>query len=101
MKKEPGYTIRNCNKCGKQYQADNRNLNRGWGLCCSKACAAKKREQAKPGYNPTIVAMNNDRRENWNEYRGYDMDLGERANAESPHNWNFDDMDGHFSNEDN
>lgn len=34
---------RNCDFCGKEYEADNRNLKRGWGLCCSKSCAAKLR----------------------------------------------------------
>lgn len=38
---------RNCDHCGKKYEADIRNVNRGWGLCCSKSCAAKKRESGK------------------------------------------------------
>ena len=38
------YVIRKCDVCGKEYKADTRNLKRGWGLCCSKSCAAKKRE---------------------------------------------------------
>ena len=33
--------------------ADNRNLKRGWGLCCSKKCAAKKREKSRPNYDET------------------------------------------------
>lgn len=36
---------RNCDYCGTEYEADMRNINRGWGLCCSKKCAANKREQ--------------------------------------------------------
>ena len=36
---------RNCDICGEPYEADERNLKRGWGLCCSKRCAAKKRER--------------------------------------------------------
>lgn len=43
-----GFTKRNCDYCGKEYSADNRNLKRGWGLCCNKRHAAKKRERAKP-----------------------------------------------------
>jgi hypothetical protein len=35
---------RKCDYCGKEYEADNRNVKRVWGLCCSKPCAAKKRE---------------------------------------------------------
>lgn len=61
------HTKRNCDFCGKEYMADNRNLERGWGLTCSKSCAAKKREMSKPGYNPEKVATNNDRRKNWNK----------------------------------
>lgn len=56
---------RNCDNCGKEYKADKRNLKRGWGLCCSKSCAAKKREKKKPGYNTETVAINNERRANW------------------------------------
>ena len=40
---------RNCNYCGRIYEADERNLKRGWGLHCSKSCAAKTRE--KKDYN--------------------------------------------------
>ena len=57
---------RNCNNCDTEYMADTRNLRRGWGLCCSKACAAKYREKQKPGYNPDKVVENNIRRANWN-----------------------------------
>lgn len=42
---------RKCDVCGREYQADTRDLKRGWGLCCCKRCAAIKREQSKPGYN--------------------------------------------------
>ena len=62
---------RNCDNCGKEYNADERNLKRGWGLCCSKSCAASKREKSKPGYDPERVALNDVRRETWNE-RGID-----------------------------
>jgi len=58
---------RKCGLCGKEYNADERNLKRGWGLCCSKSCAAKKREMGKPGYDPIRVSINNERRENWAE----------------------------------
>jgi len=60
------YIKRNCDNCNKEYLADTRNLNRGWGLCCSKSCAAKKREKAKPSYNKETVARNNMKRNNWN-----------------------------------
>lgn len=58
---------RNCDNCGEEYKADTRNLKRGWGLCCSKSCAATKREKSKPGYNPERVERNNVRRVLWNE----------------------------------
>lgn len=65
---------RNCDVCGKTYDADDRNVKRGWGLCCSKKCAAKKRERSKPGYDPHRVARNNARRDIWNEYYREDED---------------------------
>jgi hypothetical protein len=57
---------RKCDVCGIEYAADERNIKRGWGLCCSKSCAAKKREKKKPGYDTVRVAQNNVRRANWN-----------------------------------
>ena len=69
--------IRNCDVCKKEYNADERNVKRGWGLCCSKSCAAKKREMSKPGYSPERVKRNNVRRELWwddsnaDDYRGH------------------------------
>jgi len=54
---------RNCDNCGKPYTADPRNTKRGWGLTCSKSCAASKREKSKPGYDPDTVARNNRIRE--------------------------------------
>lgn len=53
------YTERNCDICNILYKADNRNLKRGWGLCCSKSCAAKKREMAKPTWDKKTVERNN------------------------------------------
>ena len=46
---------RKCDNCGKEYEADERNIKRGWGLTCSKSCAASKREKSKPNYNMLIV----------------------------------------------
>lgn len=60
------YEDRSCDNCGKRYKADTRNLNRGWGLCCSKSCAASKREKSKPDYDSERVKRNNERRANWN-----------------------------------
>jgi hypothetical protein len=65
---------RRCDNCGKEYNADERNLKRGWGLCCSKSCAAKKRERSKPGYNSARVKENNYRRKNWFDYYENDDD---------------------------
>lgn len=62
--KRKSFTERKCANCGRIYMADNRNLQRGWGLCCSKRCAAQKREKSRPDYDPAIVAMNNYKREN-------------------------------------
>lgn len=74
------HTKRKCNNCSKEYLADNINLKRGWGLCCSKSCSAKLREKSKPGYNPETVKANNKKRRDWNktwykkdtDYDGYD-----------------------------
>ena len=43
----PEYVTRNCEYCTAIYKADKRNLDRGWGLCCCKSCAAKLRERNK------------------------------------------------------
>ena len=37
---------KNCEVCGGPFQADTRNLARGWGKCCSKSCAAILRERS-------------------------------------------------------
>lgn len=39
------YVTRICENCGKPFQADTRNVARGWGRCCSKSCAAALREK--------------------------------------------------------
>jgi len=59
---------RRCDFCWKIYDADTRNLKRGWWLCCSKSCAAKKRERNKSWYNWKKVERNNIKRENWKSY---------------------------------
>ena len=81
-----GLIIRKCDVCNREYKADTRNLNRGWGLCCSKSCAAKKREHSKPTYNPIKVKNNNYRRLHWNGYYydNYDDDEALAALCEDP-----------------
>ena len=37
----------NCINCGKEFKPDKRNLNRGWGLSCSKSCSAKYKIKIK------------------------------------------------------
>lgn len=56
---------RYCANCKEKYNADERNLKRGWGLTCSKSCAASKREKSKLGYDPKRVEKNNIRRIFW------------------------------------
>ena len=58
---------RKCDNCGKTYNAETRDLKRGWGKCCSKKCAASLREKSKSNYNPERVKYNNIRRELWVE----------------------------------
>lgn len=60
------YTKRDCDYCKKEYLADNRNLNRGWGKTCSKSCAASLRECTKSTYNINKVAKNNVKRRKQN-----------------------------------
>jgi len=36
---------RACDNCGAPYQVRQSDLDRGWGKCCSKACAASHREK--------------------------------------------------------
>ena len=84
-----GKIKRNCDNCGELYEADSRNLKRGWGLCCSKSCAAIKREKSKPGYNPITVELNNLKRENWNNDI-LDKRFGDKAFVDKI------DMDGKF-----
>jgi len=56
---------RKCDWCGKEYNADQRNLNRGWGLCCSKSCSAKLREHKKTG----LCRCKNHNNAGLNEYK--------------------------------
>ncbi len=49
-------TERRCDVCGKVYDAEKRSLEKGWGLCCSKSCAAKKRELNKK-LNPKVKPL--------------------------------------------
>lgn len=66
IKKEKlGYRKRKCDNCSREYMADERNLKRGWGLTCSKSCAAYKREKSKKSYNAETVEANNIKRKNW------------------------------------
>ena len=75
------YIERKCDCCQKKYMADERNLKRGWGLTCSKSCAASKREQSKSTYDPKRVAFNNYRRENWNS-NTLDKGFGDKSFAD-------------------
>lgn len=39
--------IKNCQYCGVSFVPDKRNVNRGWGLCCSKSCASLLKNRFK------------------------------------------------------
>jgi hypothetical protein len=95
-----GYTKRNCDNCQNEYMADSRNLKRGWGLTCSKSCAASKREKSKPNYNPDTVKANNLKRELWNEGKitgrtseGYKVIDGTAYNEFDEPMYDVDDID--------
>jgi len=79
---------RKCDNCSKAYSPDPRNWNRGWGRTCSKSCAASMREKSRPGYDPTTVAENNERRANWN--RGDHIDDYDPGDSEY---WDSKDYD--------
>ena len=36
-----------CHNCGKEFKPDKRNVARGWGLYCSKSCAATFKNKLK------------------------------------------------------
>ena len=38
--------------CGTEYEARTADINRGWGLSCSKRCASIRREYRKPAAKP-------------------------------------------------
>ena len=83
---------RKCDVCKSEYQADSRNLARGWGLCCSKSCAASKREKSKPNYSPIRVKKNNLRRITWNYEPIGNRNYSERDIDEShPLEWDHGD----------
>ena len=85
---------RNCDVCETEYIADERNLKRGWGLCCSKSCAASKREKSKPNYDAKRVERNNVRRAFWNvnsrTAEGYRVDGGVAYNEFDEPVYNID-----------
>lgn len=37
--------FKTCQNCSKEFKPDKRNVNRGWGLCCSKSCATSYRNK--------------------------------------------------------
>jgi hypothetical protein len=86
-----GYTLRQCNNCKKEYLADNRNLKRGWGLCCSKSCAALNRSNNSLRRLKASTPKASPRKENYYTMLGYNYD-GSTF---------IDEMNGCFSNEDN
>lgn len=60
---------RECDYCGNTYTPDERNLKRGWGLCCSKSCAAKKREIGNKKEEDTRIDVID--LDNWEEYNDF------------------------------
>lgn len=67
---------RECDICKNIYTAKTADINRGWGLTCSKSCAAKKREKNRENYDVLKVKTNNMKRELWhNKYRNIELKL--------------------------
>lgn len=48
-------STKNCHYCKCEFTPDKRNLNRGWGLCCSKSCAASLKTKLKNLPNSELV----------------------------------------------
>ncbi len=46
--------------CGKEYEARQADLKRGWGKSCSKSCASKKREKKTGNFKRFINSGSND-----------------------------------------
>ncbi len=80
------YTKRNCDNCSMEYKADNRNLKRGWGLCCGKKCAAEMREKSKPGYSLDKVVKNNAQRKNFDVWLQMNKEMKEELISEEKRN---------------
>lgn len=67
---------RECDVCGEKYNAKASDIKRGWGLTCSKSCAAKKRETSREDYDISKVRTNNMKRDLWNnKYRNIELKL--------------------------
>lgn len=60
-KKTKEFIERECDWCGSTYVADPWYMKRGWMLCCSKSCAAKKRRHKMN--EKRLVAVDG----NWNK----------------------------------
>lgn len=60
--------------CGKEYEARQADLNRGWGKDCSKSCAAKKREK-KTGNYKRFCEMKRQSHDEADYVGGYDHDF--------------------------
>lgn len=69
-------------KCGTKFLAREADIARGWAKSCSKSCAAKRSNKLT------------------GKWQRYQERIRTRAEWDSE-DWNFDPMDGHFSNEEN
>lgn len=45
--KEKRKVYSKCHDCGEEFKPDTRNTSRGWGLFCSKSCAARWKNRPK------------------------------------------------------
>ena len=81
---------RNCDNCQKEYEADNRNIKRGWGLTCSKSCAASKREKSKPTYNAERARRNNALRVTITDMKSdYKKEINRKKDAKKPLDFDY------------
>jgi hypothetical protein len=47
--------VAKCKNCTIEFKPDKRNLNRGWGLCCSKSCATTFKNKLRKLSGPELT----------------------------------------------
>jgi hypothetical protein len=80
------YVTVNCEVCKKPFQAKKADRARGWAKCCSKSCAASKREK-KTGNYAQFKEMQAAAIRAGREHEGFDADLDVHPFSEDAFTW--------------